>query len=83
MRNSNSKFVFCYCARVESFLSNILKNPDEQGVIIGRLTLKDKFFLRVVFRDNGKGTVSDSFLLFAVLLVNKMLMGSKNDPLIA
>ena len=82
MRNSNCELVFGDRAGVEGFLSNILKNPDEQGVVISRLTLKDKFILRVVFRDNRKRTVSDSFLLHAVLLIKEMLIWPKNDFLI-
>ena len=83
MRNSNGELILCNSTRVKSFLSDILKNPDEQGIIISRLTLKNKFILRIVIRDNGKGTVSNSLLLDTVLLVNEMLIWSENDSLIA
>ena len=82
MRNGNSKAILFNLARVESFLSDVLENPNEHGIIIGRLTLEDVFIFSVISRDDGEGTVGNSFLFTAVLLVNIMFIRVKNNFLI-
>ena len=83
IRNGNNELVFGDIPRVKSFLSDVFKNSYEESIIISRLTLKDEFLLRVIVRNNRKRTIGNSFLFLTVLLVNEMLIRTKNNLLIA